>query len=60
MKKYPRVNWKQISNDKKKKFDRIEEIVSSYLRLECEGNYKVLSYNIAFLVVTDNLEEIIK
>lgn len=61
MKKYPRVNWKQISDEKKSQFDKIEQIVKDYLNMD-NGNYnnEVLAYNIAFLVVTDNLEEIIK
>lgn len=61
MKKYPRINWKTLSLPKQKEFDRIEEIVKDYLDMD-NGNYwnDILSYNLAFLISTDNLDKIIK
>lgn len=56
-KKYPRVNWKQISAEKKAKFDRIEEIVYNYLHhIEDWYGDRITAYNLAFLIVTDNNE----
>ncbi len=56
-KSYPKYNWLKLDYINRKKFDSIEWIVKSYLKMEnVKWNYPidVLAYNIAFLIITDN------
>lgn len=55
MKKYPLKNWKELSNDQKKEFDRIEQIVQGYLNMNFDYTNEVQAYNIAFLIVENKV-----
>lgn len=60
-KKYPKVDWKPLDKYSRKRMDKFEEIIQSYLEYEraskkwepYQSYYKsdILAYNIAFLLL---------
>ena len=58
MKKYPKLNWKQLTQEQKDLFDKVEEhILWNKEVLEWtvnKDNIGTLAYNSAFCIITDN------
>ena len=57
MKKYPRLNWKQLTDKQKEIFDRIEQHIiwnkEVLLKDTKNDNIETLAFNSAFTILTD-------
>lgn len=56
MKKYPRLNWKQLSDKQKEIFDRIEQHIiwnKEVLKDTPNDNIETIAFNSAFTILTD-------
>ena len=56
MKKYPRLNWKQLTDKQKEIFDRIEQHIiwnKEVLKDTLNDNIETLAFNSAFTILTD-------
>ena len=58
MKEYPKLNWKELTQEQKDLFDKVEEHIlwnkEVLLGTGFEDNIETLAYNSAFCIITDN------
>ena len=57
MKEYPKIDWKEFTQEQKKLFDMIEDIIlwnNEVLEDTWVQTIDVIAYNSAFSILTDN------
>ncbi len=59
MKEYPKIDGKELDNISKKRFDNFEKIIKSYLDMDLNDTKEVMAYNLAFLLLTDDEDDLL-